>query len=39
MLERTPDIRNGGKGKILDGLKGEIEFRDVEFTYPAKKDI
>ena len=36
-IERKPEIdANDPKGKILDNVRGEIEFRDVHFSYPSR---
>ncbi|KAM6589468.1 hypothetical protein CsatA_012073 [Cannabis sativa] len=39
MIERVPLIDNEDeKGKVLQYVKGNIEFRDVEFSYPSRPD-
>jgi ABC-type multidrug transport system fused ATPase/permease subunit len=35
----VPNIKNDSKGKIIENLKGRFEFKNVEFAYPAKKDV
>ncbi|KAL1189260.1 ABC transporter B family member 4 [Cardamine amara subsp. amara] len=38
-IERRPDIDSySTNGKVLDDIKGDIELRDVYFTYPARPD-
>jgi ABC transporter fused permease/ATP-binding protein len=37
IIERAPEI--SGQGKIETSSKGEIEFRDVHFSYPTRLDI
>ncbi|KZV17797.1 ABC transporter B family member 15-like [Dorcoceras hygrometricum] len=39
MIDRIPYIDSENeKGTILDAVKGQIEFRDVHFSYPSRKD-
>ncbi|KAJ7544472.1 hypothetical protein O6H91_09G080400 [Diphasiastrum complanatum] len=40
VIHRTPsiDIYNL-KGEVLEDLSGDIEFRNVDFTYPARPDV
>lgn len=36
-IKRKPDIdANDSKGKTLDGIRGDIELRDVHFSYPTR---
>ncbi|XP_019099819.1 PREDICTED: ABC transporter B family member 4-like, partial [Camelina sativa] len=38
-IERKPDIDSySTDGKVLDDIKGDIELKDVYFTYPARSD-
>ncbi|CAH8358573.1 unnamed protein product [Eruca vesicaria subsp. sativa] len=38
-IERRPDIDSySTNGKVLDDIKGDIELKDVYFTYPARPD-
>ncbi|CAH8387034.1 unnamed protein product [Eruca vesicaria subsp. sativa] len=38
-IERKPDIDSySTNGKVLDDIKGDIELKDVYFTYPARPD-
>ncbi|KAF8106988.1 hypothetical protein N665_0129s0057 [Sinapis alba] len=38
-IERRPDIDSySTDGKVLDDIKGDIELKDVYFTYPARPD-
>ncbi|CAH2057688.1 unnamed protein product [Thlaspi arvense] len=38
-IERKPDIDSySTDGKVLDDIKGDIELKDVYFTYPARLD-
>lgn len=39
IINRVPNIKNDSKGKIIENLKGRFEFKNVEFAYPAKKDV
>lgn len=40
VLDRVPTIDSLSKeGRRLESVKGEIEFKDVEFRYPARKDV
>ncbi|XP_075504716.1 ABC transporter B family member 15-like [Primulina tabacum] len=39
MIERIPHIDSENEnGKILATVKGQIEFREVHFSYPSRKD-
>ncbi|KAK6160343.1 hypothetical protein DH2020_003724 [Rehmannia glutinosa] len=39
MIDRIPEIDSeDGKGKVLSHVNGEIEFKDVYFSYPSRKD-
>ncbi|XP_059633645.1 putative multidrug resistance protein [Cornus florida] len=39
MINRTPAIDSeDGRGKVLAHVRGEIEFKDVSFTYPSRPD-
>lgn len=40
VIDRVPSIDSLSKeGRRLDSVNGEIEFRNVEFRYPARKDV
>lgn len=39
ILNREPLIKNTHKGTHIKDLKGEFQFNNVEFIYPAKPDI
>lgn len=39
MIDRVPAINSeNGKGKLLKDVRGEITFKDVEFSYPSRPD-
>ncbi|KAK6160297.1 hypothetical protein DH2020_003678 [Rehmannia glutinosa] len=39
MIDCIPEIDSeDGKGKVLSHVNGEIEFKDVYFSYPSRKD-
>ncbi|XP_058093668.1 ABC transporter B family member 15-like [Magnolia sinica] len=39
MIDRLPAIDSEDeRGMVLENLRGEIEFRNVEFTYPSRPD-
>ncbi|KAI9482877.1 MAG: P-loop containing nucleoside triphosphate hydrolase protein [Benjaminiella poitrasii] len=39
-IDRVPDISKfNGPQKVLDNLRGEIEFRHVRFKYPTRPDL
>ncbi len=38
LLHRTPEIKNTG-GETLPALRGQVEFKDVSFAYPTRKDV
>ncbi|XP_065875017.1 ABC transporter B family member 15-like [Euphorbia lathyris] len=39
MIDQVPSINfEDGKGKILAHFRGEIQFKDVEFSYPSRPD-
>ena len=39
IIERTPSIKlDDPNAKSVDNLKGHIEFKNVSFTYPTRKD-
>lgn len=39
-MKYVPDVNvEGGKYKDPEQTKGVIEFRDVTFCYPSKKDV
>lgn len=38
IIDRVPKIPIEGKDDITFDLKGEIEFQDVDFTYPTRRD-
>jgi ATP-binding cassette subfamily B (MDR/TAP) protein 1 len=39
VINRKPDIDSSNTGgKILDDIRGDIELRDVDFSYPARPD-
>ena len=38
-IKRRPEIDSyNSKGKVLDDIRGDIEFRDVYFSYPTRPD-
>ena len=40
VIDRVPEIDSKStKGKKLDDLIGNIEFKDINFTYPARKEV
>jgi len=40
VIDRVPSIDSLSKeGRRLDSVKGEIEFRNVAFRYPAREDV
>lgn len=40
VIDRVPSIDSLSKeGRRLDSVNGEIEFRNVAFRYPARKDV
>jgi len=39
VLDRKPKIVDNPDGKIIANLEGNIEFKNIEFIYPAKPDI
>ncbi|KAJ7520420.1 hypothetical protein O6H91_19G005500 [Diphasiastrum complanatum] len=40
VIHRTPDIDVFDlKGTVLEDINGDIEFRHVDFTYPARPDV
>nr|APK18402.1 truncated ABC family B protein ABCB1 [Chrysomela tremula] len=40
VIDNTPTINlSKGKGEILDTLKGNIKFRNVNFHYPSRPDV
>ncbi|EAR93470.2 ABC transporter family protein (macronuclear) [Tetrahymena thermophila SB210] len=39
LLKRTPQIKNCENPKIIKELKGHIVLKDVDFSYPSKKDV
>lgn len=40
VIDRVPTIDSLSKeGRKLDSVRGEIEFRNVAFRYPARKDV
>ena len=40
VIKRKPDIDAFDMtGKVLEKLNGEIELRDVDFTYPSRSDV
>ncbi|KAL4480239.1 hypothetical protein ABPG74_020755 [Tetrahymena malaccensis] len=38
LLKRTPQIKNCDNPKTLKQLQGHIVFKDVDFSYPSKKE-
>eukprot|EP00253_Pinus_taeda_P023516 PITA_23516 len=39
MIDRVPEIDSeDGKGKVLEKVSGEVEFRNVQFAYPSRPD-
>ena len=38
VIERKPVISYEMKGDTLENVKGEIEIREVYFSYPSRKD-
>lgn len=39
LIDREPLIRTKGGLCLLDGVKGEIRFDDVHFSYPSRPDV
>ncbi|KAL4480240.1 hypothetical protein ABPG74_020756 [Tetrahymena malaccensis] len=39
LLKRTPQIKNCDNPKTVKELKGHIVLKDVDFSYPSKKDV
>lgn len=40
LIDRVPQIDSeDGKGKILAYVRGDIEFKEVTFSYPSRPDI
>lgn len=39
LIDHIPQIDSeSDKGKVLENVRGQIEFREVHFTYPSRKD-
>ncbi|KAK4485731.1 hypothetical protein RD792_008377 [Penstemon davidsonii] len=39
MIDRVPDIDpENDSGKVIENVRGQIEFREVYFSYPSRKD-
>lgn len=38
VIKRTPAISYESKGKFLEKVTGDIEIREVHFTYPSRED-
>ncbi|XVE74907.1 hypothetical protein DITRI_Ditri12bG0056200 [Diplodiscus trichospermus] len=36
MIDRNPSISENEKGKVLSHVKGEVEFKDLDFGYPSR---
>lgn len=40
VIDNTPTINlSKGKGEKIENLKGFIKFENVEFNYPARKEV
>ncbi|KAL4480720.1 hypothetical protein ABPG72_014495 [Tetrahymena utriculariae] len=39
LLKRTPQIKNCDNPKTTKELKGHIVLKDIDFSYPSKKDV
>ena len=37
LMDREPEVKNEGGARLLD-FNGEIEFDNVDFTYPSRPD-
>ena len=39
LMEYVPDIKTTGGHNLDEYCRGEIQLRDVRFSYPTKKDV
>jgi ABC-type multidrug transport system fused ATPase/permease subunit len=39
LLEETPEAINATKQPVTDKIKGEVTFKNVQFSYPSRKEI
>ncbi|VDL90047.1 unnamed protein product [Schistocephalus solidus] len=39
IIERVPEIDKEAEGRILDEVRGKIEFKNVSFAYPMRPDV
>lgn len=39
IIDRVPEINAASDKGELPDINGSIEFKDVEFTYPSRKDV
>lgn len=39
IMEHEPDIKTTGGIKLESTCRGEIQIRDVKFSYPTKKEV
>lgn len=39
IIDRVPTIDIDQAGQTIENLKGKIEFKNVDFTYPSRPDV
>ena len=37
LMDRTPEVRNEGGARLME-FSGDVEFENVDFTYPSRPD-